>query len=1035
MSSPIPRFLALFLWVAVSASQVRAEAPLRLIPFPKEVLPAEGNFPIDVPTSIAISPQLREPATSLLRQELARVRLPEPTLSPLPSSGLFLLQWTAGENGKAPALPPLPQDNPEAYCMVVAPQGLSLGAATPAGAFHGIQTLRQLIRANRQENHLPCLTLRDWPSLRWRCFQDDLTRGPSTFLEALNRELDLGAFFKHNLFTYYMEHQFAWAKHPSIGPPGGSLTPAELRSLVAHAGDLQLAILGNQQSFGHFGHILEHPEYAALRETPNILCPVNEGSYRLLDDLYSEVIPLLPLPFFNVCCDETEGLGDGPSKAQAQAIGVGGVYARHVRRVHDLLKDRYGKRMMMWGDIILQHPDHLPEIPTDTILLTWGYGPRASFDDQILPFAQSGYEFFVCPGVNNWNRILPAFADSLTNICNFVRDGVRHGALGMLNTAWDDDGETLNAPNWPGYAWGAECAWNASVTTPEDFNRRLGAVLFGERDDHFGQALDLLAQTHSLPGMQGMRSSRFWQLDLTHQQSTAAQAARLLGLVRPAIDHLLACQKDATANADLLDFFIFGARRMELIAQRLLDTAAAAEAYQAACESPPGQSEPYLRQAEAAIHSLRNAHAALAVQFEELWRRENRPYALDRVMGRFANAIATYDGLLEKLASAQTASSQGDPIPSARQIGLEFLEPGARRTRPDRVIPTPLEPQASWLAPAASHRLGIGIDTGASDRTELPLELDLRLPPELTSRPVRAFLLLDNGPPVELPAQLDPPGQRLVLLLAPPLPKHHQATVAVYLGLPAPPAPPPGAVTTSSAADGMKWLENDRLRLLLGPEGAHLYRWEVKALANRDLTVPGEESWLGFADLGGERRTAKNTLVCLSAGPALVRYRCTDDSGIEKTVSLYAGTSWAEIALNEAASFFWAYDDPKNFAADGPTPGRYLFSTGATGEVGRQAAGVGAQVKAANALWGIKYVPGQLALGLATPGAAVRHVIAPGSGAGGVGIEGPQGAARFLLFGGALEEDPASRMTRLVQTLDPERPPVVTVYALQARNP
>ena len=114
-----------------------------------------------------------------------------------------------------------------------------------------------------------------------------------------------------------------------------------------------------------------------------------------------------------------------------------------------------------------------------------------------MPFAKSGYEFFVCPGVNNWSRILPDFGVATTNIRNFVRDGAKHGALGMLNTDWDDDGETLNARNWHGDAWGAECAWNASTTTPEDFNRRIGAVLFGEKGDHFGQAIELLAKTHA----------------------------------------------------------------------------------------------------------------------------------------------------------------------------------------------------------------------------------------------------------------------------------------------------------------------------------------------------------------------------------------------------------------------------------------------------------------------------------------------------------------------------------------------------------
>ena len=55
-------------------------------------------------------------------------------------------------------------------------------------------------------------------------------------------------------------------------------------------------ILGNQQSFGHWGRILKHPEFESLRETPDVLCPTNEATYQLLDDMYSEVCPLLPVP-------------------------------------------------------------------------------------------------------------------------------------------------------------------------------------------------------------------------------------------------------------------------------------------------------------------------------------------------------------------------------------------------------------------------------------------------------------------------------------------------------------------------------------------------------------------------------------------------------------------------------------------------------------------------------------------------------------------------------------------------------------------
>ena len=124
---------------------------------------------------------------------------------------------------------------------------------------------------------------------------------------------------------------------------------------------------------------------------------MKEETYQLLDDLYSEVCPLLPFEMFNVCCDETQGLGTGPSKDLAAKIGVAGVYVRHVRRVHDLLRDRYHKRMMMWGDIIVQHPDRLVDVPKDTVMLAWDYdGPaRLSVADQ--PFAKAGSRILRMP--------------------------------------------------------------------------------------------------------------------------------------------------------------------------------------------------------------------------------------------------------------------------------------------------------------------------------------------------------------------------------------------------------------------------------------------------------------------------------------------------------------------------------------------------------------------------------------------------------------------------------------------------------------
>jgi hypothetical protein len=242
------------------------------------------------------------------------------------------------------------------------------------------------------------------------------------------------------------------------------------------------------------------------------------------------------------------------------------------------------------------------------------------------------------------------------------------------------------------------------------------------------------------------------------------------------------------------------------------------------------------------------------------------------------------------------------------------------------------------------------------------------------------------------------------------------------------------STTVADTPQGAVLLENDRVRILLGSEGAHLYRWEVRALGDRDLCMPGHSGWAGFSDMRAFR-TADFALTCLADGPALVRYACEEPlSGVVKTISLYAGCSWVEVTLNMATTDYWDFDNPANFAADGPTPGAYLFSNGDSGPVGRESEGVPAQVRAL-ANWGIKFGPDGLALGIVTPEVEALHHVAPGAGAGGAGIENSAPAAHFVTFAGLLEADPATTMARLRTTLDLDHQPRVALYALEERLP
>jgi hypothetical protein len=497
--------------------------------------------------------------------------------------------------------------------------------------------------------------------------------------------------------------------------------------------------------------------------------------------------------------------------------------------------------------------------------------------------------------------------------------------------------------------------------------------------------------------------------------------------------------QEATVNAELLDNVIFGAKRMELIGRRAIDALDASQAYTAEYEGTASPRGSGLSRAEVLIGDVKQAHQALAEGFRELWFRENRPFALDVPMGRFQQLIDTYAALEKKLGLARKAFEAGEPLPSPSEVGLEVIELGARRCRPHRVESAPLNPDEPWQEPSASHRLALTVKSGTADRRDLPLEMLVRVPDELIGKPARAFASFEPQAPVETPAQLDATGQpglgRLVVVLPGVLAKDRLARLAVYVGLGTAPARLATAVSTSDGENGTKWIENDRVRLLLGPQGAHLFRWEIRGLENRDVTMPGETGWFGFSDMIGENREAQYRLVCQASGPAMVRYECANQAGLTKVLTLFAGTSWVEATLSSPTGYYWDFDNPDNFAADGPTPGDYLFSNGQHGRVGRKADALTAQVRVSGVNWAAKYLSRKWVMAMVAPEALLTMVVAPGAGAGGVGVEGQELAGHIISYAGAMEEDtPADLMNGLARGLDFRNPPEVTMYAPQKRE-
>ena len=216
----------------------------------------------------------------------------------------------------------------EGYRIEPAGAGIRVMAATSAGMFYGAQTAKQLIEGAGATAVLQQATIRDWPALRYRGLDDDLSRGPVPTLQFQEKMIRTIAAYKMNLYSPYFEQTMQYAGQPLAAVPNGSMSAADARELVAYAARYHVTVVPEQESFGHLHHTLLYEQYQALAETPHgaVLAPGQAGSVALIKQWFGELAAVYPGPFLHLGADETVDLGLGQTKAEVDARTLGPVY-------------------------------------------------------------------------------------------------------------------------------------------------------------------------------------------------------------------------------------------------------------------------------------------------------------------------------------------------------------------------------------------------------------------------------------------------------------------------------------------------------------------------------------------------------------------------------------------------------------------------------------------------------------------------------------------------------------------------------------
>jgi len=271
-----------------------------------------------------------------------------------------------------------------------------------------------------------------------------------------------------------------------------------------------------------------------------------------------------------------------------------------------------------------------------------------------------GYRFLVCPGVSCWGQVFPDLDAATVNISNFVRDGAANGAMGMLNTTWDDTGENLFNNNWYPLLWGAEVSWTPAPTIEESvgqmrnginstdlvefrshhprlkaFNEAFPRLFYGLKDGRLSAAFWKLSRLRNKPISGGMSDQAFWRSpwSLDPGEVDKPANANYAQDANDALSSILKAKAEASRNAETLDAaLVAGAKASYLWTQaKTFSTFPSLSKV-----APASRAESAHEAAEALSAQLKT----LRSKYESAWKVECRPWWLDRNLAKFDKAIA-----------------------------------------------------------------------------------------------------------------------------------------------------------------------------------------------------------------------------------------------------------------------------------------------------------------------------------------------------------------------------------------------------------
>lgn len=372
----------------------------------------------------------------------------------------------------------------EGYLLDSSPELVLVAGSDDAGAFYGVQSLRQLIERDGRNARVPALRIRDWPYKPLRGIKLYLPgRDNIGYFKRFIR--DFMAYYKYNTLILETNAAMRLDRHPELNagwydfgsalassrlsvvpgprgifPPsldsphydtadGGVLEKSEVADLVRWAREHHIDVIPELPTLSHAYYLLSrHRELAETpdAEWPAAYCPHHPETHRLVFDVLDEYIEVTQPKIVHVGHDEWRVVwGDCP---RCKDKNPAEVYAHDIRQLHGYLASK-NIRMMIWCDHLLESargPSFAPPkwnapagtriagalspeqvkrwIPKDILLMnwTWDYPTDQAGEENERLLSELGFE--------------QIYGNLRSRVPNYAARSLGRGVIGGAPSAW-----------------------------------------------------------------------------------------------------------------------------------------------------------------------------------------------------------------------------------------------------------------------------------------------------------------------------------------------------------------------------------------------------------------------------------------------------------------------------------------------------------------------------------------------------------------------------------------------------------------------